>query len=103
MRRVIVALLFPLLLAAQQGAFVHSLEHFAIGVAPAGKTDPKQSPPQDFCEKCFAHAAVGSAVSASSPTLAVAANTTERIASLPAAAQAADVRNPRSRGPPFSL
>jgi hypothetical protein len=103
MRRVIVALLFPLLLAAQQGAFVHSIEHFAINAAAAGKADTKQSPPEGFCEKCFAHAAVGSAVNASPATLAVLATTTERIASLPAAAQAADVRNPRSRGPPLFL
>src|SRR5258706_201516 len=33
MRRVILALLLPVLLAAQQGAFVHSLEHVAANVA----------------------------------------------------------------------
>jgi fructose-1,6-bisphosphatase/inositol monophosphatase family enzyme len=103
MRRVLLALLFPVLLAAQQGAFVHSLEHFAVSVAAAGATDPQQSPVDNFCEKCFAHAAVGSAVNTPISALAVAANVTERIASLPAVAQAADVRTPRSRGPPSLL
>jgi hypothetical protein len=103
MRRVVLALLFPLLLAAQQGAFVHSLEHFAVATAPAGASGPQQTPADNFCEKCFTYSAVGSAVSVAAAVLAVPADTTESIALLPASVQAADVRSPRSRGPPSLL
>jgi hypothetical protein len=100
MRRVTLALLFPLLLAAQQGSFVHSLEHFAVATAPAGASAPQQAPADSSCEKCFTYSAVGSAVSVVAALLAVAAGTTESIALLPAAVRVADVRSPRSRGPP---
>jgi hypothetical protein len=103
MRRLIFALLFPVLLAAQQGAFVHSLEHFAVSVAPVKPADSQQSSDDGFCEKCFNHAALGSAVDNPSSTFFVGASITERIASRPAIAQATDVRTPRSRGPPSLL
>jgi len=102
-RRVIPVLLLALLLAAQHGAVVHSLQHFAATVAAAGTTDPQPSPADDFCEKCLTHAAVGCAINGASPTLVLVANAAERIAPLPAVEQPANLPSPRSRGPPSLL
>jgi hypothetical protein len=103
MRRLFFALLLPLLLIAQQGAFVHSLEHLPGAAAPSSAQDHRQAPGDQYCEKCFTFAQIGSA--ADLPTLLAAALGSEFDAigfGLPVA-PALQVRIPRSRGPPSFL
>ncbi|MBV8209509.1 MAG: DUF2946 family protein [Burkholderiaceae bacterium] len=107
MRRLTLALLFPLLLIAQQGAFVHSLEHLA------GGTETRQSQTQtqkgahpgdgQYCEKCFVFAQIGAAASSTAAPALVAAEVFEAIGFRLPIAPIAQVAVPRSRGPPFPL
>ncbi len=103
MRRLLVALIFPLLLAAQQAAFVHTLEHFSTRAAADGASHPQPAPDERFCEKCFAFAPLGSAANTTLPLLVFAADAGESIEFPLASARAADLLAPRSRGPPSFL
>jgi hypothetical protein len=103
MRRLFLALLFPLLLIAQQRAFVHSLEHLPSS-AGTSRTQDERKPAADlYCEKCFTFAQIGAAAD-----LPLALVTPPRLQFDPIGFQLpitplSQVRAPRSRGPPSLL
>ena len=103
MRRVILALLLPVLLAAQQGAFVHSLEHFAASVAPVKPADSQQSPDDGFCEKCFEFAQVGAAADLPLALAALDHVEFDLIGLRLPITLPCQLQSPRSRGPPSLL
>ena len=103
MRRLLFALLFPLLLIAQQGAFVHSLQHLPGSAGTSKSWDDRQAPTDPYCEKCFEFAQVGAA--ADLPLALAAPDHVEfdligfRLPiTLPC-----QLQSPRSRGPPSLL
>jgi hypothetical protein len=103
MRRLCLALLFPLLLIAQQGAFVHSLEHVASGAGPSSTRDERHSGANPYCEKCFAFAQIGAAAGLA-PALAAAVHLDfGSIGFRLPIAPLSQVHAPRSRGPPSLL
>jgi len=104
MRRLALALLFPLLLIAQQGTFVHSLEHLPGG-SETRKTQ-KDAHPGDsqYCDKCFAFAHIAGAAANSAAALAiVAADVFEAIGFRLPIAPIARIAVPHSRAPPSLL
>ena len=107
MRRILLALLFPLLLIAQQGAFVHALEHFAAGAGTSGAVSRAQDdphPPADqYCDKCFTFAHIGAAADLASSAAALHLGQFEAIGFHLPAAPPSPFRTPRSRGPPSPL
>ena len=103
MRRLALVLLFPLLLIAQQGAFVHALEHLPA-TAGSLKTQKDVHPADNqYCEKCFSFAHIGSAASSATAQAVVVAEAFQAIAFRLPFAPIAQVRIPRSRGPPSPL
>jgi hypothetical protein len=103
MRRLALALLFPLLLIAQQGAFVHSLRHLP-GVSGTPKTQNDSHPADDqFCDKCFAFAQIGAAANSATAPAFVAAEAFLAIGFRLPIAPIARTAIPRSRGPPSLL
>jgi len=105
MRRFALALLFPLLLIAQQGAFVHSLEHLPGSTETRQTQTQKDAHPGDgqYCEKCFVFAQIGAAASSTAPPALVAVEVFEAIGFRLPIAPIAQVAVPRSRGPPSPL
>jgi hypothetical protein len=103
MRRLLFALLFPLLLIAQQGAFVHSLQHLPAGAATS-KTQNDVHPADDqYCQKCFAFAQIGAAANSSTAAAFVVAEAFQAIGFRLAIAPIPQVEAPRNRGPPSLL
>jgi hypothetical protein len=103
MRRLLFALLFPLLLIAQQGAFVHSLQHLP-GSAATSKTQNDVHPGDDqYCEKCFAFAQIGAAANSSTPPTFVVAEAFQAIDFRLPIPPTPRIALPRSRGPPSPL
>jgi hypothetical protein len=103
MRRLAVVLLFPLLLIAQQGAFVHALQHLP-GSAGTSKAQNDVHPADDqYCEKCFEFAQIGAAANSATAPAFVGAEAFEAIGFHLPIAPIAQVRIPRSRGPPSLL
>jgi hypothetical protein len=103
MRRLLFALLFPLLLIAQQGAFVHSLQHLAGSAATSGKQDDGHPAGEQYCEKCFAFAHIGAAAGSVPAPVPVLAAAFEAIGLRLPITPPAQVRIARSRGPPSLL
>jgi len=103
MRRLLLALLFPLLLIAQQEAFVHSLEHFSAAVGASRSPDDRQTSSDQYCEKCFTFAQVGAAADLTPVFAAVLTLSLELIGFRLPIAPPSLGRLPRNRGPPFSL
>jgi hypothetical protein len=103
-RRLLIALLFPLLLIAQQGAFVHSLEHLP-GSASTSKSwqDNRGAPADQYCEKCFTFAHIGAAADCLPAIIGEFAGAFEAIAFRLTIAPFPQARIPRSRGPPSLL
>lgn len=103
MRRLLFALLFPLLLIAQQGAFVHSLQHLP-GSTQTSKTQKDVHPADDqYCDKCFAFAQIGAAANSPAAPAFVIADVFQAIGFQLPIAPALQVVIPRSRGPPSPL
>jgi hypothetical protein len=103
MRRLLFALLFPLLLIAQQGAFVHALQHLP-GSAGTTKTQNDGHPADgQYCEKCFAFAQIGGAADSRPPPAFVSAEVFEAVGFQLPTAPIRQVAIPRSRGPPSFL
>jgi hypothetical protein len=103
MRRLLFALLFPLLLIAQQGAFVHSLQHLP-GSAGTSKTQNDVHPGDDqYCQKCFAFAQIGAAANSSAAPAFVVAEAFQAIGFRLPIAPVPQVEAPRNRGPPSLL
>jgi hypothetical protein len=103
MRRLALVLLFPLLLIAQQGAFVHSLQHLP-GSAGSSKSQSDIHPADDqFCDKCFAFAQIGAAANSATAPAFVGAEAFQAIGFQLPIAPVALLRIPRSRGPPSLL
>jgi hypothetical protein len=103
MRRLLLALLFPLLLIAQQGAFVHGLEHLPSGAGTSSQQDERHPAADLYCEKCFTFAQIGAAAD-----LALALVTSSQLEFYPIGFQLpiaplSQVKAPRSRGPPALL
>ncbi len=107
MRRLLLALLFPLLLIAQQGAFVHGLQHLAAGAAAAGAqpaTQDDRHPSGDqYCDKCFAFAHIGAAADLPAALATLAAGAFDAIGFRLPLLLSRPVGIPRSRGPPAFL
>lgn len=100
MRRLLFALLLPLLLIAQQGAFVHSLQHLP-GSAGTSRTQNDVHPADDqYCHKCFAFAQIGAAANSSTAPAFVVAEAFQAIGFLLAIAPIPQLEAPRNRGPP---
>jgi len=103
MRRLLFALLLPLLLIAQQGAFVHSLQHLP-GSAGTSKTQNDVHPGDDqYCQKCFAFAQIGAAANSSPAPAFVVAEAFQAIGFHLPIAPIPQVEAPRNRGPPSLL
>ena len=81
MRRLLFALLFPLLLISQQGAFVHGLEHLPGSVQTSRTQDDRHAPGDQYCEKCFSFAQIGAAAGLKPALAAFLASSFERSAS----------------------
>ena len=103
MRRLLLALLFPLLLIAQQGAFVHSLEHFSAAVGTSRSPDDGQSSSDRYCEKCFTFAQVGAAADLPVSFAPVLTLSLDVIGFRLPIAPPSRSRLPRNRGPPAPL
>jgi hypothetical protein len=102
-RRLLFALLFPLLLIAQQGAFVHSLEHLPSSLQTSGSQDDRHGPGDQYCQKCFTFAQIGSAADLPAAFAAFSDAALDPIGFLLLVAPSARVGIPRSRGPPSLL
>jgi hypothetical protein len=103
MRRLLFAVLFPLLLIAQQGAFVHSLEHLPGSVGSSKSHDDRQAPSSQYCAKCFTFAHIGAAAGLPAAFVTVSSTAFEAIGFRLPIAPLARVQSPRSRGPPSLL
>jgi len=103
MRRLLFALLFPLLLIAQQGAFVHSLAHLPGSASTSKSQDDRHAPSDQYCEKCFTFAHIGAAAGLPAALAAVSDGTFEAIGFRLPIAPLPQVQSPRSRGPPSLL
>jgi hypothetical protein len=104
-RRLLFALLFPLLLLlAQQGAFVHSLQHLPGSVGTASSTqEDRQAPNDQYCEKCFTFAQIGAAADLPLAPLVDLGAAFDPIGFQLPIAPRPRVVIPRSRGPPSLL
>jgi hypothetical protein len=107
MRRLLLALLFPLLLIAQQGAFVHSLEHLPSSASAskwkvAGKV-AGDAPADQYCEKCFEFAQIGAAADLPQVLAVLGQVGFEAIDFRLPIAPLSEAQAPRSRGPPSFL
>jgi hypothetical protein len=96
------SLMLPLLvLVAQQGAVLHELSHYAETETHDGK---KQSPRGDVCDLCLAFAQVGSAATPQSVAVPLLAHLSHQLTPvLPVHAEATELPDERSRGPPLFL
>jgi hypothetical protein len=107
MRRLLLALLFPLLLIAQQGALVHSLEHLPAGAASTGVSTAQQgdrhAPTDQYCDKCFSFAQIGAAADLPLAVLALQASQLDAIGFRLPVALPSPLLSPRNRGPPLPL
>jgi hypothetical protein len=108
MRRLLLTLLFPLLLIAQQGAFVHSLEHLPAGAATSTSVSTAQqgdrhAPADQYCDKCFSFAQIGAAADLPLAVLTLHLSQFDAIGSRLAVALPSPLLSPRSRGPPLPL
>jgi hypothetical protein len=103
MRRLLFALLFPLLLTAQQGAFVHGLEHLPGSVGTSRTQDERHAPGDQYCEKCFAFAQIGAAADLPLALAGVLGAAFEATGFRLPVAPVFPVKLPRSRGPPSFL
>ncbi len=105
MRRLLLALVFPLLLlTAQQAAFVHGLEHLSSGPTKTSRTQGERHPGGDpYCQKCFSFAQLGAAADLTPPLVVLVEGAFDLIGSATPVAFASPVRSPRSRGPPLPL
>ena len=103
MRRLFLALLLPLLLIAQQAAFVHSLEHLPGSLAPSQARDDRQAPADLYCEKCFTFAQIGAAADLPLLLAATLGSAFDAIGFRLPVAPSCQVLIPRSRGPPSFL
>jgi hypothetical protein len=103
MRRLFLALLFPLLLIAQQAAFVHSLEHVASGAGPSSTRDERHPGGNPYCEKCFTFAQIGAAADLAPASAAAVHMDFGSIGFRLPIAPLSQVHTPRSRGPPSPL
>jgi len=99
LRSLFVALL---LVAAQQGAFLHELSHYAARESTGhGK---KQHPRGDVCELCLAFAQIGSAAPAQHVAAPLPVGLSHEAAPVvPVFLDAVHLPAERSRGPPRSL
>jgi hypothetical protein len=103
MRRVILALVFPLLLIAQQGALVHELEHLPSRSQTAGAAERQQPAADRYCDKCFAFAHIAATAGLPALPAIVPVAVWSPIEQAPAAEALAELRSPRNRGPPSLL
>jgi hypothetical protein len=103
MRRLLFALLFPLLLISQQGAFVHGLEHLPGSVQTSRTQDDRHAPGDQYCEKCFSFAQIGAAAGLKPALAAFVASGFDPIGFRLPVAPLPRVGIPRSRGPPSLL
>ena len=103
MRRLLFALLFPLLLIAQQGAFVHGLEHLPGSLQTSGTQDDRHGPGDQYCEKCFSFAQIGAPADLTPAFAAFAVVALDPIGFRLPVAPPRHVEIPRSRGPPSVL
>jgi hypothetical protein len=99
-RRLLFALLFPLLLIAQQGPFVHSLEHLPSIANTSKSQDDRHTRSDQYCEKCFAFAQIGATADHLPTFAAVPAGAFEAIGFRLPLAPLPKIGFPRSRGPP---
>ena len=103
MRRLLFALLFPLLLISQQGAFVHALQHLPGSVQTSNTQDDRHGPGDPYCERCFAFAQMGAAAGHSPALATILACTFDAIGFRLPVAPLPRVGIPRNRGPPSLL
>jgi hypothetical protein len=103
MRRLLFALLLPLLLISQQGAFVHGLEHLPGSVRTSSTQDDRHGPGDRYCEKCFEFAQIGAAAAVTAALSVVFACAFDPIGFRLPIAPAPRTGIPRSRGPPSPL
>ena len=103
MRRLALALLFPLLLIAQQGAFVHSLQHLPGSAGTSNTQNDVHPGDSQYCEKCFAFAQIGAAANSAATPAFIGVEAFQAIGiRVPIAPTARDAI-PRNRGPPSPL
>jgi hypothetical protein len=103
MRRLAFVLLFPLLLIAQQAAFVHSLQHLPGGAGTSKTQNDGHPADNQYCEKCLAFAQLGAAANSATAPAFVAAEAFQAIGSLLPIAPTPQRAIPSSRGPPSLL
>jgi hypothetical protein len=103
MRRLLLVLLFPLLLIAQQGAFVHSLEHLPSSGGASTWKDDRHGPGDQYCEKCFEFAQIGAAADLPPALAELHPVSFESISFRLLIAPLSRIQAPRSRGPPSLL
>ena len=107
MRRLLLALVFPLLLIAQQGAFVHGLEHLSSRSVGAGASkaqgEREQTPAEQYCDKCFSFAQIGAAAGLPPLMLTLHVADFDAIGFRLPVALPSPILSPRSRGPPLPL
>ena len=103
MRRLALVLLFPLLLIAQQGAFVHSLQHLPGSAGTSTSQNDLHPADDQYCQKCFAFAHIGAAANSSTAPTLVVAEAFQAIGFRLPIAPVALLPIPRSRGPPSLL
>ena len=103
MRRLLFSLLFPLLLIAQQGAFVHGLQHLPGSAGTSKSWDDRHAPTDPYCEKCFEFAQVGSAADLPLALAALDHVELDLIGFRLPITLPCQLQSPRSRGPPSLL
>jgi hypothetical protein len=103
MRRLALLLVFPLLLIAQQAAFVHSLQHLAGGAGTSKTQNDGHPADNQYCDKCFAFAQMGAAANSATAPAFVAAEAFQAIGFILSIAPTPQRAIPRSRGPPTLL
>jgi hypothetical protein len=104
MRRLLLALLFPLVLAAQQAAFVHAFQHLPSSVPGTSGTQDERHPPGDpYCQKCFVFAQLGATADLPPVPAVLVDGTFDLIGFAAPVASILPVRTPRNRGPPLPL
>lgn len=104
MRRLLLALVFPLLLAAQHGAFVHAFQHLPSGSADTSRTQDERHPLGDpYCQKCFVFAQLGAAADLPPIAAVLLDGSFDLIGFAAPVAPLLPVSIPRNRGPPLPL
>jgi len=96
----LLSLLLPILLVAQQGAFVHSLTHLPSRIGTATAPDEHGNPGEPYCEKCFSFSQVGAAVSPPAAAALAIVAVFLAIAFAPLLPARPAWQAPRNRGPP---